>query len=286
MATGCAAFALFLAGVASSEPVSQVGAAVDATQSLFEVYPVPYADPKTIEEFARKIVGNEGTVMYDEHNLRLLVAAPRHKHQELKGILDKVNVIPRNVRIEVEFKERTDASRSEVSVSAEGEITAEEGLDSTTIRIKPKILSEAVQGSSSVKQTLLVASGREGTLNIGQSVPYLEWLMGYGVAAGNVKWQSVGARLVVEPLVIGQGPMVRVRITPELSGMVDGRPYHARFSGASTEVTVQDGQSFSIGGLTRDEAFYNRFLIGRSQAGRDEAVDIVLTPRIMGAQGP
>jgi type II secretory pathway component GspD/PulD (secretin) len=101
-----------------------------------------------------------------------------------------------------------------------------------------------------------------------------------------VNWQQVGSRLIVEPTVIGQGPMIRVRVTPELSGMVDGQPLHTRFAGATTEIVVKDGESFSIGGMAGDATFYSRFLVGRSDAGSQEQVDIVLTPHIMDLKGP
>jgi hypothetical protein len=275
-----------VAPLAAPAQFSQVAGAVDSTQSQFEVYPVPFADPAAVEQVAKAIIGPGGTVVYDAQNKRLLVAAPRSKHQELKAMMDKLNVVPPNVRIDVEFKVLSDTAQSEASLSAEGEITREDGIDSTTIRIKPKVMDENVRGSSNVKQSLLVASGREGTLNIGRSVPYLEWLMGYAGASANVRWQQVGARLVVEPFVVGQGPLIRLRITPELSGTVDGRPLHTRFSAAATEVTVESGQSVSLGGMARDETFYSRFLIGRSSADTQEQIDIVLTPRIMDVHGP
>jgi hypothetical protein len=285
----CTAAALALAGLvaAPAQPVSDVSGVVDATQSYFEVYQLPFSEPKATEAMAKAIVGADGSVIYDAQNRRLLVAAPRKKHQELKAMIEKLNVIPHNVRIEVEFKNAGSSEESEASVTAAGDVTIEDGLANTKIKIKPTLVNESITSSSSTKQTLLVASGHEGTLNVGQNVPYLEWLTTYGGATlGTVNWQQVGSRLVVEPFVIDQGPLIRVRVTPELSGMVDGKPFHTRFAAAATEIVVKDGEPFSIGGMNGDSTFYSRFLVGRASGSGQEQVDIVLTPHIMDMKGP
>jgi hypothetical protein len=75
--------------------------------------------------------------------------------------------------------------------------------------------------------------------------------------------------------------MIRIRITPELSGLVNGHSLRTRFSRVATEVVVQNGQTFQIGGLDRDTDFYSRFLVGVSRSGSQQSLDILLTPRIM-----
>jgi type II secretory pathway component GspD/PulD (secretin) len=126
-------------------------------------------------------------------------------------------------------------------------------------------------------------------LEVGQSVPHLAWLETYalqhGYLAARVDWRHVGARLVVEPEIVGGGPAIRLRLTPELSGLVDGQPMRTRFSRVSTEVTVNSGDSFRIGGLDQDAAFYERFLVGASRSGRQESLEVVLTPTIVDAGG-
>ena len=262
----------------------------DPGPTTFEVYPIAFADLRATEQVAKSVVGPDGTVVLDEQGQRLLVATTKDKHAQLAEMIGKLNIVPRNVRIDVEFRERRDDNQSEVSVTADGEVTREDGVTSTKIRIKPKVIDENTRGSSRVRQTLLVASGREGVLHIGDRVPYIEWLTSYGARSGylqqSVQWQDVGSRLVVSPFVIGDGPLVRIRLTPELSGRVDGRPLETRFSGAATEVVVSDGETFKLGGLDQNRDVYSRFLVGVSEAGSQQTLDIFLTPHIIDPKVP
>ncbi len=80
---------------------------------------------------------------------------------------------------------------------------------------------------------------------------------------------------------LDDGSHIRVKLTPALSGYVDHTLLRSQFARVATEVTVADGQSFSIGGLTKDESFYSKFLVGFDRSGRTQTLDITLTPRVM-----
>jgi type II secretory pathway component HofQ len=255
----------------------------------FESYPVGFADAASVEQMARAIVGADGTALVDAKSARLLVLTTDERHALIREMVNRLNLPPRNVRIDVNFKNASKASERELSVSGSGAVIVGEGGTAGHIALQPKIVDLTAGASSDVTQTLLVASGREGILRVGESVPYLEWFADYGLRHGyitqRVNWQNVGAQLVVEPTIVGDGPMIRVRLTPELSGMVDGQPLRTKFSRVATEVTVQDGQTFQIGGLGQDAEFYSRFLIGSANSDRREKLEIFLTPRIAGG-GP
>jgi hypothetical protein len=49
----------------------------------------------------------------------------------------------------------------------------------------------------------------------------------------------------------------------------------------ATEVVVNDGVPFSIGGLQDNKDFYSRFLMGVSQSGAHQSLDIELTANIV-----
>ena len=103
----------------------------------------------------------------------------------------------------------------------------------------------------------------------------------WGEVSQRIQWQKVGAGMVVSPLVIGGGPAIRVRLIPELSGLVEGRPYHVRFARAATEVVVNSGQRFQLGSLEGAGEFYSRFLVGADRSGNQQTLDIYLTPLIL-----
>ena len=254
------------------------------------IYPLGFADAPSTLDLMQKVVGPTGTVSLDEVNHRLVVMASDETHAQLAALLGKLNVAPKNVRIEVRFNDESTRRSSGAGVSAVGGIVLGSGGTRTTLAVLPRLENTTTVISSDVTQTLLVMSGREAVLRVGESVPYAEWLVNYGFQWGylqeRIAWRDVGASLVVEPTVIGNGPMIQVRLTPELSGLVDGNPYHVRISRVATEVTVQDGQTFQIGGLNKDEDFYSHFLVGFDRGGNQQTLNISLTPRIVSASGP
>ncbi|OGV43801.1 MAG: hypothetical protein A2X46_08925 [Lentisphaerae bacterium GWF2_57_35] len=251
----------------------------------FEIYPVPFADLNAAEESVRALVGKDDSVVVDARNRRLLVVTTAERHARVAEWMNKLNVVPCNVRIDVEFRGASHERSQGVSVNAAVEVDRQESLSGTTFKVKPRIRNETVSLSSRVSQSLLVASGREGRIEVGERVPYLEWIEDWGLRHGllqqRLNWQRVGASLVVEPLVVGEGPTVRVRLTPELSGLVDGNPYRLRFARVSTEVVVTDGMTFQIGGMDKDREFFSRFLVGADNNGVQQTMDIYLTPHIV-----
>jgi type II secretory pathway component GspD/PulD (secretin) len=266
--------------------VVSVAWGAEVAPNRFEAYSTAFTDPSAAEQMIRSIVGEDGNVAVDARGQRLLVMTTDERHAQIAAMMKKLNVPPKNVRIDVHFAGGGASHEAEASVSGDGQVVYEDGVTHGTIRIKPRILNETTTTSSDVLQTLMVASGREGALRVGEEVPYVEWIMDYGYSHGilaqRVNWQRVGASLLVEPTVVGDGPTIRVRITPQLSGLVDGRPMQTRFASVATEVYVTDGQTFPIGGLDQHRDFYSRFLVGRSRSGSAETLTISLTPHIVG----
>lgn len=261
----------------------------EPSATRFQAYPLGFADEGAVMEMARGMVGEGGSVVMDTQGARLLVVATDEAHARIAELMSKVSVPPKNVRIEVRFQDASAGDHTGVGVSGDVEYQRTEGISHTQIRIKPRIESTSMRASSDVAQILMVASGREASLRVGESVPYVEWLVDYGFRCGllleRVAWQHVGSTLVVEPTVVGDGPMIRVRLTPELSGLVNGQAERVRFANVATEVVVQDGQTFQIGGLEEHQDFYSHFLVGFDRGGGSRSLNITLTPHILSTAG-
>jgi type II secretory pathway component GspD/PulD (secretin) len=258
----------------------------ETAPNRFEAYPLGSADPLAMRDIVTAIVGDDGTVVIDERNNRLLVVATSEEHERIGRVMNKTAVITKNVRIEVQFNEIGSSSQSGIGVEGSGGVVITEKGASTTIRLKPRLEHRTTEFSSNVSQMLLVGSGREATLQVGERVPYLEWIMDYGIHWGvlhkRVNWQEVGSRLIVKPTILGEGPMIRIELIPELSGLVDGNPYHVRFTRAATEIVARDGETIQIGGQNEDQDFFSRFLVGFDRAAGTKQLQITLTPRISG----
>lgn len=251
-----------------------------------EVYKLGGPGGEAIEQMVKAIVGESGNVTYDAKNQRLLVLANAAQHKQIADLVSKTAVTPKNVRIDVAFSGGELTSERGASVSGNVGVDREDGITHVRWKIKPQVVDRSTESSSETRQQLLVSSGHEARLRVGESVPYQSWLVDYGIRCGalvqNVQWREVGSFLVVEPTVIGDGPFIRVRITPELSGMVDGSPLHTRFAAVSTDVTVSDGETIQIGGNDKTQEFYSRFLVGAVRSGGTQKLSISLTPRIAG----
>lgn len=266
------------------------GRAEPAYASRFEVYPLGTAESLSTEEAVRALVGNDGTVVLDAHHHRLLVLTTAERHVEISALMRKLNLPAHNVRIEVEFREEGSSRESGFSVHGGGAVVTDGEDIGGTITIRPEVKNLTTETTGKAVQSLLVASGSEGTLEVGHRVPHTAWLFDcgrqWGIVQGQVEWEHVGARLVVQPTILGEGSTIRIRIVPELSSLGGGPTDAIRFAKAATEVTVSDGETFRLGGMTKDEAFYSRFLVGTDRRGNQQNLDILLTPHILPANPP
>lgn len=261
------------------------------TNRVFKVHPVGFADAEVAEQMARGLVGTGGNVVLDERNNRLLVFATEAEHAQLDRMSAELNVPPKNVRIRVDFAGAGTESSSGFTVRGAGGAAVGPGGDLRGgVRLSPGFHDQSTQTRENVSQELLVASGREGMLRVGQTVPYLAWINDWGLRWGAyrevVQWQDVGAFLAVQPTVMADGTTIRIRVTPELSGTVEGRPHRVRYTRAASEVVIAAGQTVSLGGLGQDKEFYSRFLVGMGRGGAHHALDIRLTPTLVETAAP
>lgn len=254
------------------------------------VYTLPPGQIPAAEEAARNVVREGGTVVADAARGRLIVAATEEEHERLGAILEPLQELPKNVRIDVQFIARAATHEGAAGAQGSGRVVVHDGDTHATVVLRPELHARSDRAASQLVQTLTVASGREARLAVGEEVPYLEWMLEYGRRGGvlveQVRWQRVGAYLTVIPTVLGAGPWIHVRLVPELSGTVEGQPYRVQFVQAATEATVREGETIQVGALQKDEEFYSRFLVGAARGGAHASLDIRLTPHIAGPESP
>lgn len=254
-------------------------------QKSFEAYPLGNNDPAALLEAAKALVGPEGAVVLDKRSNRLLVIAEPEQHKSLADMFSRIPVFGKNVMIEVRFTSHGRTKDSGASVEAEGEISN----SGSKIVIKPQIHHMTTETGGETVQSIMAASGSRARIQVGTSVPMMEWFIDYGWRWGiiheRMHWNDVGAFLAVEPTIIGDGPEIKLVLTPELSGLDYDKPCCVQFTKASLEVLAQNGVPVSIGSLEKDEEFYSRFLVGGSSREDSYAMDITLTAWITDAAG-
>ena len=261
-----------------------LAAETNEAQSL-KTYPL---DPNNaaILETVRTLAGKEGVVTPDRANSRVLVITTAARHEQIKQAMPALVVVPRNIRIEVRYQQAGRQQQRGVAVGGRGTLEAGRG----TMRINVGAVDKTTTTSDNTAQLLVVSSGRAASLFVGTEVPYLDYLTDYllsqRVLTERIAWERVGAQLVVQPTIIGEGPNINIKLYPQLSGTVGGKPYTRQLIELATELEVADGRTLQIGGLGRHADFYNRFLIGVQRDGSTQSLNISLTPHILPAVGP
>lgn len=248
-------------------------------------YQLRFGDMASAEEVVRAIAGNDGQVVADKVGRKLIVLTTPEKHELIRNVLADFDRPPRNVQVQALFAGRSSTRESGAGVK---DVEIETSGKSTGIKFRPEARYSRDGLVSDVGQMLLIGSGKEGVLMVGEEIPYWNWLIAYGqrygyISAdkGDIQWKRVGARLRVRPTIIGDGPMILVQITPELSDMDNPRSRVIRFVRAATEITATDGQSVRLGGFGESRDFYEKFLVGRDSSGAVQNLDITLILRIL-----
>ncbi len=250
-----------------------------------QIYTLKYADTASIKDTLLDIYSNDNSIRIAASRNKLFIRASEQQHKEIKNLLKELDVRQKNVRIDVKFSGTGDNSDIGAGITGHGKVIYGNGDISGNVAVNPSIHSSSTHISETSTQTLMVMSGAHAELRVGTRVPYLNWIMEYGYhhgfIAGNIQWENVGSFLSVEPDIIGEGPMVKVRLVPVLSGLVDGHRERIRFTEEATEVVVRSGNTVTIGGASNSRQFLSHFLVGFDKSGRSYALNISLKPTIM-----
>ncbi len=253
------------------------------TNAYFASYGMIAVDSEETAAALQEMVGDRAKLTYYKPNNKLLVYGPPEAHQLLREALRELNVPPRNVRIEVDFDEQRSTSATEVSVGASGGVVVTRAGVGGTVRITPRAASHTTEGTSQTRQQLLVRSGSEASLRVGEEVPFVNelivWGRRYGYIAQEVTLRNVGASLVARAQIIGKGPLVQITLTPELSGVTTGRSRRIRFTHVATSLTVRDGEPIMIASFDEHADFYRLFLagIGRTHDATSKQITLRVT---------
>jgi type II secretory pathway component GspD/PulD (secretin) len=249
-----------------------------------QTVPLKFVTPADVLPSVEPLVQPHGRVTVNRARNELVVMASEEKLELVKGLVEALDKMPVNVSIQVEMNRRGTSSEREASLSGQGKVVIVNGKVQTQATVNPTLINRETGTTDNTIQTLMVMSGRGASLRVGEEIPYPDYFYNYGLNHGyvqaGVQWQQVGSSLYIEPTVIGDGPMVKVRVTPEVRALVNGRLDSIRYASTATEVMARSGESIRIGGQGEHQDFYSRFLIGRASGGSSSQLDIILTPQI------
>jgi len=258
--------------------------AAEPPKTVLEVYALGFADVDLVVEQVKGMISADGKVVFDKKNNRILVFDTPERQKSIKELIEKLQVPPRNIRIDVSIRDKITGKEVGFGTSASGTIVApkvENSHGSVTVYAKERKMTSSHNSS----QFITCLSGSRGYIDINQEVPYVDWFFEYELRCGylqaNLAWKKVGARLAVQPNLVGNGNYIHVALTPEFSYFVGSDSFTTAYDKASTEVTVANGQDFQIGGGQQQQDFYSRFLVGFDSSHQTRRLDITLRPTIL-----
>jgi len=249
-----------------------------------EVYPLGLSDFETAERIANQIVSSEGKLVADKKGNRLILLDYPEKREALRQALTKVLPASCNVRIQVSFLEDNTIDASSLGFQGGGEIGPGVVNPGEGSHFEIKAQESGANTLSFLEQELIVMSGGKAHLRVGTNLPYADWIYSYGVDhgfwAGAIRWKEVGAQMIVEPYVL-DNKQIRIRLTPELSYVVDSRTMTTAIEKLSTEIIVSSGDVIDLGGIpAANKEFYSKFLVGFNRLGEKRSLQIKLKPTV------
>lgn len=251
-----------------------------------KIYPLKWAHAEEMLESISTLIGENGKAFKYSAGNELIVSTTADLHTQVSSLIKDLDHPSPNVLIDITINETGKTYDSGFEVKGSGKVVSKNKGSKTHFEFSPEVRNQTTIENSNMMQSLLIQSGREGSLYIGEEIPYADWLFYYGKSHGYInpnfqfETKRTGGILVASVQVIGTGPLISITLTPEIRTLV-GKTYRRfRYTGVSTTVTASDGQPFALGSSSENREFYDKFLTGFSRNGRIQSLNITLTPHI------
>jgi Bacterial type II and III secretion system protein len=191
--------------------------------------------------------------------------------------------MPRQIRVDVQFRQTGTQSRDAAGASGGVVITERGG-------VRPRGAAGAGATETRVQRSTgiftLVQDGGESTLTVTQQVPYAQvafyrdYATGAGYVASGVAFRDVGTALRVRASVLADD-RIRVRLTPTISYVATDGSGTIEFTEATTDVIVPNGRAVVLAGSTTDTHVVTRQILGisREQSSSETTVVLIATAR-------
>ena len=234
--------------------------------------PITYREASEVLPLIKTMLSPKGEAVADKMTNSLIITDNAESIQKIRAFLPSVDVLGKQVRIRVKFKEVR--SSKDRSLSAGGSVSGK-GWEFSKGRKKRRglgvdVVDESTRKKRSSESFITVTSGSSAYIVAGKDIPYRErWLYlsrHYAQLIDTVVFRKVETGMEVRPVVTGK--VARIDITPRISyESTEGKEGIIHFTSAQTSVTVPLGQWVSIGGTSDKE---NEVLNALLECGRGE----------------
>lgn len=254
-----------------------------------EAYSVGVDEFEAAITLVRPLLSAEGKLIEDRGHHRLLVQDQPAVLRRIGMILQPWTQPPRNIRIRVRSLAPQRATDQGFGVTGRGRVpvgggAVEVGTPGARNGIQVRGRTTTVQSDFANQQELLVVSGGKASIIIAEEVPEAAWFLDWGRQFSywppDVKWRDVGTKMTIEPVAVSDH-LIRVKLIPTFSYVVDTKAFAVEVQQVATEVNVANGAEIDIGGLkSSQQEFMQKFLLSRDSSGNSRHVRLLLRATI------
>ncbi|MBI5559877.1 MAG: hypothetical protein HY883_01205 [Deltaproteobacteria bacterium] len=254
-----------------------------------KIFQINYMDAEEAAAMARNLLSPEGRIAVNRGTNIIMVKDFPPNIVQIENLLKETDVRTAQVRVKVGYADGKSLRASGIDIKWNykgshwlvGNFVKTQSPGGVNVEAKAEVKEEKIKRRG--EQSLLVLSGKEGSISAGTSIPYVDWFYAYsrnnGYYASQLRFKDVNTGFAVLPLV--KGNTITVTITPEVSYITDAGRGTIRFNRISTTVDVKDGEPVVLGGSPADrESTVTRFLGGAGKTDEETDFYMVLTATV------
>jgi len=225
---------------------------VMAQEQRVEIFRLEYSSAVEMEKIAAAMLSPEGWISVNESSNSLVVVDTPEAIGRVKSVLERLDVKPANIRIEVTFVEKSRIEKLNLKIRWRlagngwmvGSIIPPPGGSPLAVEAFASLeTSESMQ-----KQTILVLENTPGRIFVGGEYPTQERTVhgdrGYAYMTETTRFKSAGTSLYVIASRAGKGKL-KVSVEPE-SGHMDKETGTYNVKRASTTVVINDPGTLAL----------------------------------------
>lgn len=244
------------------------------SEKVTKVFKLMNSEPAEVKKSLNLLVGGN-SIRVDDRTNSLIITAYKSQIPQIERVINKLDRAKKQVVLQARIEE---ISRDELEkmgidwsfdtlklIGNDGKAmkTLEmfgESVDNATVRYSSilDLLESNNKADLLANPQIATIDGKTASIKIGDQVPIVTTdVDSDGSKSSTVEFKDVGINLKITPRVTNNNKIV-VKVRPEVStvtGYTDTTPEYPIVSTrtAETNVRIQDGKTFAIGGLIKDE---------------------------------
>jgi len=251
-------------------------------QASFEIFKIYYSDANELRSAVMSLLSENGKVSVNSSSNSLIVKDSPRVLRQVRQMIAQLDRRPKNIRIEVEFIEKT--SLNKIGVDIKWRI----GGAGWSVGVIPggAVLADLTARRSDFKgkkkQFLVIMENRPGRIFVGEAIALTNYFFQYGYNHGyltkDTQFKNVGVSFSVKANVAEEGKL-RVTLEPEVSYYDRKRNSFPVTSSATTLVMSDPGTIIIASSDENSDSFSVNFLRGINKKESKSQFAMILTAR-------